>query len=90
MSLYNVPKNRSQHTSAWLCLARLIPSLTITTIKTKTTGGWTARIGGINSLSHHLVAQPEKLFSLVLLLLEAPAKLLLYLQPLEYGKPGFI
>lgn len=41
----------------------------------------------INSWSPHLIAQREKLFSLVSLLLQATAELLIYLQPLEYGAP---
>lgn len=78
------PQKRCKHTSTWSSRVGLIPS------QARTTGGWTARTGGINSVSHHLVAQPEKLFSRVLLSLQATVELLIYLQPLEYGTPGFI
>lgn len=78
------PKTRCQHASDWLSLVRLIPS------QAATTGGWKARRGGIDSSNHHLMAEPEKLFALVLLLLQATAELLIYLQPLEYDTPDFI
>lgn len=72
-------KKKKDGKRVWFSLVGLIP-----------TGGWMTRTGGINRVSHHLVAQPEKLFSLVLLLLQATAELLIYLQPLEDGTPGFV
>lgn len=50
-----------------------------------TGGRMDVRRDRIDSLSHHLIAQQEKLFSPVLLLLQTTAEVLIYLGPLEYG-----
>lgn len=51
------------------------------------TGGWMEKTKDqINSFSHRLIAQWEPEF----FLLRAPVKLLIYLQPLEYGVPAHL